>query len=184
MLLIGYAIDSMLAWGDAPSGIALFANLYNVVFSSARNGLFEGFFYVAVGMAFGIGWTERARWSLARALAGIAVGLVACILINPDAHLPFCALLSVSLFALCIRRVSDTSHPWMRQASTIIYLVHMVFVVIFVYGICGHAEIGFFHAPIPHAVLYIFAVGCSLLVATIVIPLCQRFPSLKIVFGV
>lgn len=183
-LLFGWVIEFCLAWKGAPAAIALLANLYNAVFSTARNGLFEGFFYVAVGMFIGLRWVESRTWSPAWPVAGLVIGISGCILISPSAHLPFCALFAVSLFLLCIRRVSDKAHPWARKASTVVYLAHMVFVVIFVYGICGHTEISFFNAPISHIALYVFTLGCSLLTAAIVIPLGHRFPIVKTVFGI
>lgn len=184
LLLFGYAIEVCLAWDDAPPVIAFMADLYNVVFSTARNGLFEGFFYVAIGMCIGFGWNKFRSWPPAWTVGGIVLGLAGCILVSPSAHLPFCALSAVSLFLLCTRRVSNRAHSWARKASTVVYLVHMVFVVIFVYGICGHTEISFYDASISHMALYAFTLGCSLLTAAIVIPLGRRFPIVKTVFGV
>lgn len=183
-LLFGYVIEFCLEWDGASAAIALPADLYNAVFSTTRNGLFEGFFYVAVGMCIGFRWAESRSWPPTRLVTGVAIGIAGCILVSPSAHLPFCALFAISLFMLCIRRVDDRAHPWARKASTVVYLVHMVFVVIFVYGICGHAEISFFNAPISHAALYAFALGCSLLTASIFIPLGRRFPIVETVFGV
>lgn len=183
-LLFGYIIEFCLEWDDAPTMISLLANLYSAVFSTARNGLFEGFFYVAVGMFIGFRWGESRPCHIAWSVTGLAAGLVGCILVSPSAHLPFCALLAVSLFLLCVRRVSDKSHPWARKASTVVYLVHMVFVIIFVYGIYGHTELSFFDAPISHITLYVFTLVCSLLTAAIVIPLGRRLSMVRIVFGV
>ena len=103
---------------------------------------------------------------------------------HPHAHLAFCSLFAISLFLLCIRRVGDRAHPWARKASTVVYLVHIVFVVIFVYGIYGYTEISFCNAPISHDMLYAFALGCSSLAAAIVIPLGRGFPVVRTVFGV
>ena len=183
-LLFGYVIEYCLEWDDAPAAIALLAGLYNVVFSTARNGLFEGFFYVAVGMCIGFRLAESRSLPPAWSAVGLVIGITGCIFVSPSAHLPFCALFAISLFLLCIRRVGEQSHPWARKASTVVYLVHMVFVVIFVYGICGHAEISFFNANISHVALYAFTLGCSLLTAAIVIPLGRSFPMVKTVFGV
>lgn len=184
LLLFGYVIEACLAWDSAPAAIALLADLYNAVFSTARNGLFEGFFYVTLGMFIGLRWDGFNAQPLAWSVAGLVFGLTGCIFVSPSAHLPFCALFAASLFMLCIRHVSDRSHPWARRASTVVYLVHMVFVVIFVYGICGHTEISFFSAPISHVALYTFTLGCSLLISTIVIPPGRKLPIVKTVFGI
>lgn len=184
MLLLGQAVEVARGWEDALVPIALLVDLYGAVFVTARNGLFEGFFYVAVGMYVGLGWGERPLPRLGTTAACLALGLAGCILISPSAHLPFCAIFAVALFLLCVRRTGDLPHPWARKASTVVYLVHMVFAVAFVYGICGYGEIGFFTAPVSHAALYSFTLVCSLLTAAIAIPLGRNISIVKTIFGV
>ncbi len=184
LLISGYAMQMLHGWNGAPEPIAFLLDVYYSIFGTVRNGVFEGFFYIAIGMLIGFGWASRPEGNPAAVYACLLVGAVCCIAIEPDAHLPFCALFAVSLFLLCVRRTGNESHPWARKASTVVYLVHMVFVVIFVYGICGYADIGYFDAPISHVALYAFTLGCSLLVAAIAISLSRRTFLLKKIFCV
>lgn len=183
-LLLGQFVEVALRWEGAPAPIALLAGLYGAVFVTARNGLFEGFFYVAVGMCIGLEWGKRPLPSFGATIACLAFGLVGCVVVSPSAHLPFCAMFAIALFLLSIRRAGDSPHPWARKASTVVYLVHMVFAVVFVYGICGYGEIAFSNAPVSHVTLYAFTLACSLLTATIVISFGRRLPVVKTVFGV
>lgn len=183
-LLLGQVVEVALGWEGAPALIALLADLYGAVFVTARNGLFEGFFYVSAGMFVGLEWGRRPLPRFGATAACLALGLAGCVLISPSAHLPFCAMFAIALFLLCVRRAGDSSHPWARKASTVVYLVHMAFAVAFVYGICGYGEIGFFNAPVSHMALYAFTLACSLLTAAVVIPLGRKFPVVKTVFGV
>ena len=184
MLLLGQVVEVARGWEGALVPIALLVDLYSAVFVTARNGLFEGFFYVAVGMYVGLGWGSRPLPRLGTTVACLALGLTGCVLISPSAHLPFCAIFAVALFLLCVRRTGDLPHPWARKASTVVYLVHMAFAVAFVYGICGYGEIDFFTAPVSHVVLYSFTLVCSLLTASIAIPLGRKVSLVKTIFGV
>lgn len=184
LLLIGFVIELVLGWESAPAPIALMADVYGIVFVTARNGLFEGLFYVAVGMNVGIGWGRRLEWNLAPTIACMVLGLMGSVLVSSSAHLPFCAMFAIALFLLCVRRTGEPSYVWARKASTVIYLVHMVFVVLFVYGICGYSGIDFLSAPLPHVALYAFTMICSLAIATAVIIAGSRFPAIRAIFGV
>jgi len=68
------------------------------VFGSSRNGLFEGFFYIAVGAALGLKWDQLNRVPLLLEFAAVAFGLAGTYLVSNDAHLPFCAIASIGLF--------------------------------------------------------------------------------------
>lgn len=125
-LLAGYGIDFA---SDCPEwGFAyVLSDLYMKVFGNVRNGVFEGFFYVAVGMAFAVlevekGVSRRICWG------GALLGVLGTIAVTPDAHLPFCVLFSCSVFLLSIaRHGADTpTHPFLRNLSTGIYLSHML----------------------------------------------------------
>lgn len=48
-LLAGYFIMVVAEWSDAPRTIAIPVGIYEKLFVNTRNGLFEGFFYVALG---------------------------------------------------------------------------------------------------------------------------------------
>ena len=182
-LLLGQVVEVALGWEGAPAPIALLADLYGTAFVTARNGLFEGFFYVSVGMCIGLEWGKRPLPRLGPTVACLTLGLAGCILVSPSAHLPFCAMFAIALFLLCVGCAGDSSRPWARKASTVVYLVHMVFAVAFVYGICGYGEIGFFSAPVSHIALYAFSLTCSLLTSAVVIPLGHKLPVVKTVFG-
>lgn len=83
MLLLGCDIEVALYWEGAPAPISLLADLYGAVFVTACNGLFEGFFYVAVGMLIGFRWGEPPKRRRSREAAGLALGLAGCVLITP-----------------------------------------------------------------------------------------------------
>lgn len=222
-LLAGYFITWAENWQDAPSVVRAFTNTYYAIFSTTRNGLFEGFFYVAVGACLGMreasmreasmraagvreggmrkGGMRAARTrtragagchailqlragTVAALFGGCALGVAGCIFVSNDAHLPFCACASMCLFVLCTLRRGEnlTPHVALRNASTIIYLVHLFFVVVFVFGIFDQAYVDL-HASELNPLLFAFSLGGSVLVAIIVIPLANKFPAIKKVFG-
>ena len=227
-LFAGYFITWAANWQDAPSVVRAFTNTYYAIFSTTRNGIFEGFFYVAVGACLGMraagmreasmraagmregamraagmreGGMRAARTrtragadchatpqlrsgTVAALLGGCALGVAGCIFVSNDAHLPFCACASMCLFVLCtLRRGKNlTPHVALRNASTIIYLVHLFFVVVFVFGIFDQAYVDL-HASELNPLLFAFSLGGSVLVAIIVIPLANKFPAIKKVFG-
>ena len=142
LLLLGFGITYVQSWDGAPVYLSIPIKIYCRVFGSSRNGLFEGIFYIAAGAAFGMKWDQLNRVSVSLELAAVALGLTGNILVNNDAHLPFCAIASIGLFLLSVRRHGRdlNSFAQARRMSTIIYLVHMYFVVVFVYGICGESN--------------------------------------------
>ena len=94
-LLVGYGIDLA---SDCPEwGFAhVLSDLYMKVFGNVRNGVFEGFFYVAVGMAFAVLEVEKGV-SRCMCWGGALFGVLGTIAVTPDAHLPF-AYYSPALF--------------------------------------------------------------------------------------
>lgn len=84
--------------------LAVPIRIYCRVFGSSRNGLFEGFFYIAVGAALGLKWDQLNRVPLLLEFAAVAFGLAGTYLVSNDAHLPFCAIASIGLFLLSVRR--------------------------------------------------------------------------------
>ena len=186
LLLAGYGITFMQGWGDAPAALALPVKAYGLVFVGSRNGLFEGFFYVAVGALLGMKYRKLSLVPAWFEIILVAFGLVGTVFVSNDAHLPFCALAGVGMFLLSVRRcgVGMRPHVRARNASTIIYLVHMYFVVLFVYGICGGAEADLFTNEVDRLALYLFTLGGSAAVSAIVIRLAKRMPALKTVFGI
>ena len=54
VLLGGFGLSLLLVWEGAPRAISLPVKFYSLTFGNTRNGLFEGFFYIALGMYFGM----------------------------------------------------------------------------------------------------------------------------------
>lgn len=185
-LLAGYFIMCAAEWDDAPMAIAIPVGIYEKLFVNTRNGLFEGFFYVAVGALFGMRYKRFESISSIGLLTGLFAGVAGCILINSDAHLPFCACAGICLFLLSIKRNAPDcpSHVGARNASTIIYLVHMMFAVVFVYGVCGGMNPDIHANDANRILLYLFSLGGSVLFSVVAIRLSKKLPLLKRVFGI
>ena len=185
-LLAGYLLMLLKGWADAPAVVALPVKAYFAVFSNVRNGLFEGFFYVAVGAVLGMRHERLGGLPVAGLVAATTFGVLGCMFVSNDAHLPFCVAASAGVFLLSVRRHGAELKPHVaaRNASTIIYLVHMFFVVAFVYGICGGTDPNMYANEVNRPLLYLFALGGSGLVSVAVIALAKRVPGVKRVFGV
>lgn len=95
LLLLGFGITYVQGWDGAPVYLAVPIRIYCRVFGSSRNGLFEGFFYIAVGAALGLKWDQLNRVPLLLEFAAVAFGLAGTYLVSNDAHLPFCAIASI-----------------------------------------------------------------------------------------
>lgn len=186
LLLTGYGITIVQGWDGAPAVLALPVKAYGLVFGGSRNGLFEGFFYVAVGASLGMNFRRVEQVPAWGEVVLVATGLVGTIFLNNDAHLPFCAAAGVGLFLLSVRRCGTDLKPYVeaRNASTVIYLVHMYFVVLYVYGICGGNNPDLFTNDVNGAALYLFAIGCSAAVSKIVKKASKSLPALKRIFGI
>ena len=132
-----------------------------------RNGLFEGFFYVAVGAVLGMRHERLGGLPVATLVAATIFGVLGCMFVSNDAQLPFCTVASVGVFLLSVRRhgAEPNPHAASRNASAIIYLVHMFFVVAFVYGICGGTNSAMCDNEANRPLLYLFALGGSGLVS-------------------
>ena len=173
-------------WADAPAVVALPVKEYFAVFSNVRNGLFEGFFYVAAGAVLGMRHERLGRLPVAALVAATIFGVLGCLFVSNDAHLPFCAVTSVGVFLLSVRRHGTELKPHVASgnASTIIYLVHMFFVVAFVCGICGGTNPAMCDNEDNGLLLYLFALGGSGLISAAVIALAKRVPVVKRVLGI
>ncbi|WP_165249368.1 hypothetical protein [Adlercreutzia sp. ZJ141] len=159
--------------------------LYFAVFLNVRNGLFLGFFYVALGMVFGLRSDELPRLSPAVAPALVAVGLAGCVLLSADQHLPFCAAASVGVFLLSVGKVSPGSgHPVARNVSTVVYLTHMAFVVLLVYGVFGGGGVSVYNAGAQMGFVFVLSLVCSLSCAAVVLPVARRHPAVARFFGI
>lgn len=170
----------------APVYIAIPIRIYCRVFSSSRNGLFEGFFYIAVGAALGLKREQLNGVPLPLEFAFVAFGLAGNYLVSNDAHLPFCAIASIGLFLFSVRRYGANMNSCApaRRMSTIIYLVHMYFVVVFVYGICGESNPDLYASNVNRPLLFLFTLSGSILVSTLVIGVSKRMPIIKAAFGI
>lgn len=186
LLLVGYGITFVQGWEAAPATLSLPVKVYGAAFGGARNGVFEGFFYVAVGAVLGMRYHEVEEVPVLVEIALVVLGLAGTVLVSSDAHLPFCAAAGVGLFLLSIRRCGSDlrPHAGARNASTIIYLVHMYFIVLLVYGICGGTNVDLNANGVNGAWLYLFALGGSVAVSALVVRAAKRFPLLKTVFGI
>lgn len=185
-LVMGFILPMLQAWEGAPKAVALPVKAYFAVFDSTRNGFFRGFFYVAVGAVLGMRHERLGKLSFGGIAAGAVFGLLGCIFVANSAHLPFCACASICLFLLSVRRCGSGLKPHVaaRNASTIIYLVHMVFAVVFVYGICGGLNPDLAANDYSKPLLFLFSLAGSCLTAAIVMPLAKKAPVLKKVFGI
>lgn len=186
LLLLGFGITYVQGWDGAPVYLAVPIRIYCRVFGSSRNGLFEGFFYIAVGAALGLKWDQLNRVPLLLEFAAVALGLAGTYLVSNDAHLPFCAIASIGLFLLSVRKygVNLNSRALARRMSTIIYLVHMYFVVVFVYGISGQSNPDLYASNVNRPLLFLFTLSGSIIVSTLVIGVSKRMPIIKAAFGI
>lgn len=185
-LLAGALLTVLRNWDGAPPFVALPVKAYFVVFGGVKNGLFKGFFYVAFGAAMGMNHERICKMPITYPVALLVIGVFGCIFIINDDNLPFCACASIALFLLSVRYNGNDLKPHVaaRNASTIIYLVHMFFAVVFVYGICGGTSLSLLGNEVNTPLLYLFALGGSCVVSAIVIVLSNKLPVLKTVFGI
>lgn len=102
-LLGGFGLSLLLKWEGAPTAISLPVKIYSLMFGNTRNGLFEGFFYIALGMYFGMNSESLIEIDVSAILAAIAIGVLGCFLISSDQHLLFCALVAGGIVLLSIR---------------------------------------------------------------------------------
>lgn len=187
-LLGGFGLSLLLKWEGAPMAIALPVKIYSLTFENTRNGLFEGFFYIALGMYFGMNSESLIEIDVSAILAAIAIGVLGCFLISSDQHLLFCALVAGGIVLLSIRGGVQNQLPIfarMRKASTVIYLTHMLFVAYYVFGICGSKQSDVTsNGDVNHLMLFCFTVVASLLTAARVIALSKRSSTVKKFFAV
>ena len=186
LLFLGFGITYVQGWDGAPVYLSGPIKIYCRVFGSSRNGLFEGLFYIAVGAAFGMKWYQLNKAPAFLEVVAVTLGLAGNFLVSNDAHLPFCVIASIGLFLLSVRRHGANLNPRARarRMSTVIYLVHMYFVVVFVYGICGESNPDLYANSVNRPVLFLFALCCSILVSIFVINASKRVPAIKTVFGI
>ena len=184
--LLGFSMSYMHEWDSAPELLTRGLDLYFKMFGNVRNGLFVGFFYVAIGMCLGFRWERAVTVNPVVSVAMTVAGMVGCMFITPDVHLPFCALFASGAFLLSIRRYSEVGgqHLLLRNVSTGIYLTHMVFVVLFIYGICGSTDpVSTMNSQVPHLATYVFSLVCSTFTSVAAAILARRNCIVKELFG-
>lgn len=185
-LLGGYWLSLLLTWEGAPRAISLPLKIYSLTFGNARNGLFEGFFYIALGMYFGMNLESIQNINAKTVVAAIVTGVLGCFLISSDPHLLFCALIAGGIVLLAIGgcRADSLIFPLMRKASTVIYLTHMMFIALYVFGICGSWQSDVTsNGDVNHLMLFCFSLVLSLLTAGGVIALSKRSGVIKRLFA-
>ena len=187
-LLGGFGLSLLLKWEGAPMAISLPAKIYSLTFGNTRNGLFEGFFYIALGMYFGMNLDSIQNIDVRAIAAPIITGVLGCFFISSDQHLLFCALVAGGIVLLSIRGGVQSQLPIfirMRKASTVIYLTHMMFVALYVFGICGSRQSDVTsNGDVNHLMLFCFVVVASLLTSVGVIVLSDRSSAIKKFFAV
>lgn len=187
-LLGDFGLSLLLKWEGAPTAISLPVKIYSLMFGNTRNGLFEGFFYIALGMYFGMNPESIQNIDVKVITAAIATGVLGCFYVSSDQHLLFCALIAGGIVLLSIRGGVQSRLPMftrMRKASTVIYLTHMMFIALYVFEICGSRQSDVTsNGDVNHLALFCFTVVASLLTAAGVIALSKRSSSIKKFFAV
>lgn len=187
-LLGGFGLSLLLKWEGAPTAISLPVKIYSLMFGNTRNGLFEGFFYIALGMYFGMNPESIQNIDVKVITAAIATGVLGCFYVSSDQHLLFCALIAGGIVLLSIRGGVQSRLPMftrMRKASTVIYLTHMMFIALYVFEICGSRQSDVTsNGDVNHLALFCFTVVASLLTAAGVIALSKRSSTIKKFFSV
>ena len=186
-LLGGFGLSLLLKWEGAPMAISLPVKIYSLTFGNTRNGLFEGFFYIALGMYFGMNPEPIKNIKVRMISTAVAFGVLGCFLVSFDQHLPFCALVAGGIVLLSIRGVQSQLPIFnrMRKASTVIYLTHMMFIALYVFEICGsrHSDVTS-NGDVNHLALFCFTIVASLLTSAGVIALSKRSSAIKKFFAV
>lgn len=176
----GYGMSELRGCGGL-LGVVLESYFY--VFGTVRNGLFEGFPYITIGMAIAIKRRAFERILPIGAVTLTAAGLAGNILISSDAHLPFCAAFAIGIFALSCAWGEGT-HPFLRASSTVTYLTHMMVAVIVVYLVAGGRSPSLLDNGVPNFVLFVAAYLTTIVASIIVWRLRERFVWVKDLFGV
>lgn len=70
----------------------------------------------------------------------------------------------------------------MRSANTIIYLVHMIFFVVVVYGVCDHTGSYIYGTDYNHMAVYLLVCALSIATAALGIKLSAKCGLLKRIF--
>ena len=182
----GYVISTLESCERLPNVLAVPMRAYDLLFCTARNGFFLGTPYTIFGMVFATNMDRLSKIALPTLLVGLACALLGCRFISPDMYLPFCACGAICLLLLCTRRSGPhpCGHTWCRNASTVIYLTHMHFAVIFIFGIWegllqrSHAD------GVPWALLFTFTFPCTLATSALAIAAKKKLPHVGRVFGI
>ena len=182
MLAGGVGLNILNQAETMPTTIAPLINGYFDLFLTTRNGLFEGLFYVVCGAIIGLNKDKVSRFSAPVVLFCMLASYLGCVAFTASAQAPFCIVMATSLFILTARKMTERSYRWMRSANTIIYLVHMIFFVVVVYGICGHTGGYIYGTDYDHVTVYVLVCVLSLIAATLAIKLGKKITVVKRIF--
>lgn len=182
MLAGGAGLDMLNQAGTIPTAIGSLVNAYFDIFLTTRNGLFEGLFYVTCGAIMGMNKDKISRLRTPVVLSFALASYLGCVAFTASAQAPFCIAMAISLFILTARKKTERSHRWMRGANTIIYLVHMIFFVAVVYGICGHTDSYIYGTDYNHLTVYVLVCALSLITAALAIEFGKKSTLVKRIF--
>ena len=182
MLAAGAGLNMLNHAETLPVAIAPLVDGYFDLFYTTRNGLFEGLFYVVCGVILGLNQHVVGQLKAPVIAVIAAISYLGCVTITPSAQAPFCAVLAICIFALTARTKTERSHRWMRSANTIIYLVHMIFFVVVVYGVCGHTGSYIYGTDYNHMAVYLLVCALSIATAALGIKLSAKCGLLKRIF--
>lgn len=184
VMLAGWGISTLHGWDGAPVFLSLPVKVYFAMFVTVRNGLFLGFFYIALGMVFGLRSDSLTSLRLSAVLATFVVGVAGCLLVSPAQNLLFCAITASGIFLLSARVVSDSpGFKLVRNLSTVVYLTHMIFIVVLAYGLFGGQGPVLSSCGSPMWAVYLLTLVCSIGFGLLVIGAARSLPCIAGLFG-
>lgn len=148
-----------------------------------RNGLFEGFFYIALGMCMGV---HRARFGSLPAAVPIRplfAAFAGFMFVSPDQHLPFCACAAACFFLITIRRTADQGRSVLRRTSTVVYLTYRLLVVALIHGVFGGRGATKLQAGAPMRVVFPILLALEFPLCLIVLRPALRSERIRRLFG-
>jgi hypothetical protein len=191
-LIIGVILYMIGLFGDAYYGIAQRIGLsgpirvYLDIFATSRNGLFFGFFFVAMGAYFAkTGFRIKnpfPAFFVFMAALTAEVFLLRAYSQPLNFNLMFFAMpASVYLFSGMLElKLKDRGiYRWLRDGSLIVYLVHPLFIIVLpiLFGFSGLS--GFYRNSL---VQYVLVAGGSYLFAWILMNVTKKWPGLHLFY--
>ena len=191
-LILGVILYLIGLFGDAYYGIAgnlgigFAVKLYLALFNTSRNGVFFGFFFVAMGAYF-----AKSGFRIKRPFPGFIICMVLLTAevfmlraySNPlNYNLLFFALpASVYLFSgiLELQLKERKIYYWLRDGSLIVYLVHPLFIMLLPIGLSMIKASWIYSNSL---VQYFLVAGGSYAIAWIMIKLTKKWPGFHIFY--